>query len=245
MFDKKIVFKSHEFILEQKQDYPKPAFLELPSWFKHLKETTPEAPSTIRMCKPFFDSLSAGYFIKAFKDITIETFDNLGQEDFRDTTDTLPEHIAMKYGMQQNIGTNNYHHKMQLGKECPFHKHNNDRSYFKYVNPWYIFTPPGYSCLFVPILNEINKDFYTLSGIVETDTYHEVNFPMILFNKNTTIKKGTPIVQVIPFKRENWKLEIGELNKKDIKYLDKKQFSRSLIKKYFYTLNSWVRKKWM
>jgi hypothetical protein len=51
-----------------------------------------------------------------------------------------------------------------------------------------------------------------MEGVVDTDTYNApVNFPFVLKNVNFEglIPAGTPIAQVIPFKREEWKMQIG------------------------------------
>jgi hypothetical protein len=54
--------------------------------------------------------------------------------------------------------------------------------------------------------------FTILPGIVDTDEYASpVNFPFVINDPNFEgfIPKGTPIAQVIPFKRESWKMKIG------------------------------------
>jgi hypothetical protein len=52
-----------------------------------------------------------------------------------------------------------------------------------------------------------------MPGIVDTDTYNAaVNFPFVLNEPNKfegLIPAGTPIAQVIPFKREFWEMSIG------------------------------------
>jgi hypothetical protein len=50
-----------------------------------------------------------------------------------------------------------------------------------------------------------------LEGIVDTDGYNAaVQFPFIIDEGfEGIIPAGTPIVQVIPFKREDWKMQIG------------------------------------
>jgi hypothetical protein len=49
-------------------------------------------------------------------------------------------------------------------------------------------------------------------GIVDTDTYKSpVNFPFVLRDPKTDglIPAGTPLMQVIPIKRDEWQMEIG------------------------------------
>jgi hypothetical protein len=54
--------------------------------------------------------------------------------------------------------------------------------------------------------------FKIIDGIVDTDTYlNTIHFPFILNkrDKQFLFKKGDPMVQVIPFKREAWKMWSG------------------------------------
>ena len=50
-----------------------------------------------------------------------------------------------------------------------------------------------------------------LSGVVETDTYYRsVHFPTVCLMRpgsTVTLKRGTPIAQIIPLKREDWQLQ--------------------------------------
>jgi hypothetical protein len=54
--------------------------------------------------------------------------------------------------------------------------------------------------------------FDIISGVVDTDNYVEtINFPFILNKRDEQflIKKGDPMVQVIPFKRDSFKMWSG------------------------------------
>ena len=57
-----------------------------------------------------------------------------------------------------------------------------------------------------------------MPGIVETDSYHHVNFPSIWHTtKDAVIERGTPFIQVIPFKRDEWNLDVSQMNTEDFK----------------------------
>ena len=87
----------------------------------------------------------------------------------------------------------------------------------KFVNPWRIYTPPGYSVMFMTPTYQFEKRFTVLPGIVETDKYHHVNFPTIIHTtKDLIIDRGTPFLQVIPFKREDFNLDVGQMNAKQL-----------------------------
>jgi hypothetical protein len=82
----------------------------------------------------------------------------------------------------------------------------------KFINPWVVETAPGYSCLFTSPLNHLETRFKLLDGVVETDTYYNsVNFPFVWTGGDGDffIPKGTPLVQVIPYRRETFSLEVG------------------------------------
>jgi len=84
-----------------------------------------------------------------------------------------------------------------------------------------------------------NEHFTILEGIVDTDQYHKpVNFPFVFKNKdfNGLIPAGTPIAQVIPFKRDSWNMEIVD-NSLEIKNIESKMNSLFLnkYKKFFWS----------
>ena len=173
------------------KDYaPKPAIHFIPKWYKEMevrfpKEQNPDSQATIKKCIPVLDAITAGYIIVSPCDVYVSIKD--GQ----------PTYIAKRENFIQ------YHPRKQAYK----HPKANDYQFPKFINPWSIKTPKGYSCLFIPPMHNPNEHFVILEGIVDTDNYSAaVNFPFVL--KDTTkdflIPAGTPIAQVIPFKRDEW-----------------------------------------
>ena len=76
----------------------------------------------------------------------------------------------------------------------------------KFHNYWTVRTAPGWSCLFVPPLNRPNPIVEVLSGVVDTDQFgNEINFPFVTVADDGVhvLEQGTPLVQVIPFRRTN------------------------------------------
>lgn len=188
--------------------YPKPAKKLIPQWYKDMESRFPEGKerninslSTVKKCMPVFDSLTSGYIIETWCDISIIIED--GEPRYRTPFEGFIEE--------------NSHPRKQAYK----HPAANEFKFPKFINPWAIKTPSGYSCLFVPPMNNSNEWFECLPGIVDTDKYNApVNFPFILKNpgKEIIIPAGTPIIQVIPFKRDSWTHNIfendSELSKK-------------------------------
>lgn len=146
--------------------------------------------ATVKKCPPFIDALTCGYLIPAVADVHF-TMDAQGL-DFKAE---LP--IVENHDIRQLVGTD-------LQRLLVV----------KFLNPWIVKTPPGYSCLFTNPFNRFDMPFQALTGLVETDNfYHEVHFPTICLmapGQTFHLKKGTPIAQVIPFKREDWTSQAGK-----------------------------------
>lgn len=96
--------------------------------------------------------------------------------------------------------------------QAPIYPKSNGAPFPKWLNPWSIKTPRGYSCLFIPPMHNPNGFFTILPGVVDTDTYTApANLPFTLDDVlwEGIIPAGTPMVQVIPFKRDSFKMDIG------------------------------------
>jgi hypothetical protein len=188
-----------------KEYYPSPAESELPEWYKNTpsypysKKYTPlvpEADMTIKKCIPVFDAISMGYIIKTHCDIYV------------DSNNGYPNFYATGYENVIDI-----HPKIQAER----YPKDNSSNFFKFLNPWSVETDSGYSCLIIPPMHRDNKYLTILPGVVDTDTYHGViNLPFVIkdLDYSGNIPAGTPIAQVIPFKRESYKMSIGSNTKK-------------------------------
>jgi hypothetical protein len=178
---------------------PKPATAFLPEWYKKTEsymhgEKKPigdgTTTGTIKRCIPVFDAITAGYIITLPADV------------FVSQRDGAPWYEWANFGLVQ-------FHPVEQAPEHPLR--NGLPSYPKWINPWAIETPKGYSVLFTQPLHR-ESSFKILDGIVDTDTYKApVNFPFVLNDVKFEglIPQGTPIAQVIPIKRDSWKMQIG------------------------------------
>jgi hypothetical protein len=211
---------------------PQPAIKVLPEWYKKQNEyiskekkpdTNNNTPATVKKCMPVFDALTSGYILFTPVDVYVSQKDN------------------MPYYQWSSQDAISFHPVAQANE----HPAKNEFPYPKWMNQWAIKTPAGYSTLFIPPMHNPNNMFTVLEGVVDTDTYTDiVNFPFVLKDPSWEgmIPAGTPMVQVIPFKRDAWKMKIGgekEL-KENIKIVAKLQtlfFNR--YKTYF-----WSRKEY-
>jgi hypothetical protein len=224
MFDKEINFSCHEDYFNLKQDYPTPIKLNIPEWYKKLQHTLDR--KTVKGCMPFLDTLTSGYLLKIPQDFRIIhnvskiNKHNLEVKDsFQESPNFGFDEFQRKY---INLNHKTEYHSVYQLEGSPLLEKNKNQPIHKLTNPWFIKTPPGYSCLFVSPLNNSDDRFSIIPGIVDTDVYtREINFPIIVNGDkypvlDSVIKKGTPYVQIIPFKRDNWKMTVEPLKQKKI-----------------------------
>jgi len=208
---------------------PIPSSDSLPEWYKNTMSYIDgkkkpngngETTATIKKCIPVFDAISAGYLILSPADI----------------------YVSKKDGMVWYEWAAGFKVEFHPVEQALNHPERKDAPYPKWVNPWGIKTPSGYSCLFTQPMHR-DLPFTLLDGIVDTDTYTApVNFPFTLndITWEGLIPAGTPIAQVIPFKRESWKMEVSNDNE------NVNKITRLLRSKFFdsYKNQFWHRKEY-
>jgi hypothetical protein len=161
---------------------------------KYFSESKSDTPFTIKSCIPVKDYITSGYFIQAFTDVLI-------------TPEQTDDGLEAWWAKSMQPKTIDHHPHAQ----CPIKLGKGKNVYIKYNNPWTIKTPPGYSCMFYQPEYFFNENIKFFPGIVDTDKFDiPVNFPGIVLAKETfTLKAGTPIMAVFPFKRDDWVSKVG------------------------------------
>jgi hypothetical protein len=91
---------------------------------------------------------------------------------------------------------------------CPFterrEKSVQGANYLKLVSPWNVRTAKGYSVMITSSLVNPRPEFDVVTGVVNTDYYHTVNVVLnVLTDKPFYVAQGTPIAQLIIFKRKD------------------------------------------
>ena len=237
MFFQNITFSAPKNYLNNTKDYPKPIKLNIPHWFKDLEHT--KNNFTVKGCVPFLETLKTGYVLSLPQDFILQ-YDSLGEMNFQPSQESNSQLPLNKRGTH-------HIHSIKQFEGSPIQKTNLNFSVNKIINPWIIKTPPGYSCLFMSPLNNTDDRFSIISGIVNTDTYDQpINFPFNINgdkypNQDTILKKGTPYVQIVPFKRDSWKMKINSYNTEKLD-LDIYNFFLKIYHKYknkFWTKTIW------
>jgi len=185
---------------------PVPASKMVPEWYKRQPGSIDDeqtikqgfATSTVKRCMPFFDLMTSGYLILSPCDIYIDSTD--------------PEKITFSIPMplKQFEGDMFAKHGREQYSEMPYDKDKFHKDLFRIMPFWAVETPEGYSTLF---LNPVHKDptpFQAVSAFVDTDKFISDGHLSFWVEKGFkgVVKQGTPLVQVVPIKREDWKMEI-------------------------------------
>jgi hypothetical protein len=216
---------------------PFPASQAVPQWWKDMTPyvqnlDNPEgkkfilqnrvANTTFKKCVPMLDAMISGYIIPLWADIQV-TQNSLGpQISWRVSQDVFEIHGGSAEFVENQVGFN--------------------KNVFKYLNKWYIKTPPGYSCLITQPFGYRDTHMQAVPAIIDTDKSTLQILPPIWIEEGFEgiIEKGTPIIQVTPFKRTSWKSEFSYLKDGEYQKIEDKNFGSTLINHY--VKNVWSKK---
>jgi hypothetical protein len=187
---------------------PKPASEYIPDWYKDAKsymnpdgKKTPtldnKPVSTVKRCMPVWDMMTAGYILETSCDIYVHQ---------------TPEGPLFQWSAPNGM-------IFQDMEQFQDHPYSRDINYAVRIDiPWAITTPKGWSIMVIEPQHREPGPLVCSSGIVDTDTY---GAPFNMFFKlrdskfEGMIPAGTPFLQVIPFKRENWESTLGDEKEKN------------------------------
>lgn len=192
---------------------PVPAIKAAPDYFRIIKPQSSEKPSsgTVKRCVPFLDALSAGFIIPIWCDVYVLARNG-----------EISIEFPVNFAQKATLGS---HGSVQIPKH-PLSNKPYGNMPMKWMNPWVVETEPGISCIFIPPLNHMETRFKLLDGVVDTDTYYNnINLPFLWTGGDGEffIAKGTPLVQVIPFRREHQEFEVSAID------LDRKSVVNSIL----------------
>jgi len=179
-----------------------------PEWWKQMKFSEYNRGNlitTIRACPAMDDWLKSGWYLLANRDMIVKN-GNITDTDEDDEIYMSTHEFGDGFehpSPNHPAGQMGYGFQYLPDDEAPI------RGAFKFRNPWNITTPPGYSCLYLDPFLFQNKFFATWQGIIDTDKFNANydNAQIIFYPRvghSFVIPKGTPLCQIIPYKREEW-----------------------------------------
>lgn len=210
----KMQFIARDEISEFSVSAPQPSKNLLPKWYADTPRYSgsEKGPifqngeiinNSVKACVPFYDSVTAGYIQTTWCDIHIK-FD-------------YENNLLKKFNYNFSLPTDIMNHRgdKSINLSDDFHPVE-----FVWKVPWMPILPTGWSALFVSPLNRLDLPIHSLSGIIDSDIFYHAlngNYPFYIkksFN-DFIIPAGTPMYQIIPIKRENWKSEIKNISNKE------------------------------
>ena len=213
-----------------------PAKSMIPEWYKSSlpfmkgRSFNPfkGSKTTIKMCTPFFDSLTTGYILPLWGDLFVSLDPETGSQAFSFASSKPNLINSRQPEALQNFEIPKEYNQISLSIE----------------HPLFLQTPKGYSVIISHPLNRVDLPFLALTGIVDTDKEPLFNGSYAFLIKKDfegMIPKGTPFLQIIPFKRENWKAEEDKKVQTRGLYLQKIRIS---VFYGWYRKNAWTRKQY-
>lgn len=146
---------------------------------------------SIKHCMPYYDAMTAGYHYLLHTDVHVK-LDHTGLPKL--SWDSPAEPAGDRVLKEMPVPVGHY----------PAH--------FGWQMHWGFQLPEGWSALITHPINRYDLPFSTVSGLADYDVYPlpgNVSFH-IKDNFEGTIEAGTPIMSIIPIKRENWTHEINK-----------------------------------
>lgn len=218
---------------------PYPAKEALPNWWRKMTpyEKSPDSPdgkklvvknfrsnASAKKCTPMLDIMITGYIIPLWADVQIE-FNN---DEPYISWKIHSNDIFQIHGRQSR----------EVNPPTGYHP-----QAFKFMNKWIPKTPKGYSTLITQPFGWRDTPFQAIPAIVDTDTSSLEIIPPVWIKKdfNGIVEKGTPMIQLIPFKRDNWKAEFSFLKDGEYQKLEDRNFNGTIINHYI--KNHWVKKE--
>lgn len=237
---KKIIFYPDNDFIRDIIPAPKP--IKPPKWFKDMPlysnnqdsliVKNGEANYTGKVCMPFLDSLTCGYEFVLWADLQVKSVpgSNIPTISWAFRDERL---VEVSY---RGDSPNNENIPVIDGFD-PF--------YFAWKSHWGVKTPKGYSCIFAHPFNRNDLPFQTIAGIMDTDKWGIWGSQPFSLKSGFegVIPAGTPIIQVFPFKRDEWKSEIDETSKLT-DWANKENLKRGSKFRGYYKNNSWSKKQY-
>jgi len=215
---------------------PFPASEAVPKWWKDARPyaPSPEDPKgtkliienkvanlTFKKCTPMLDAITSGYIVPLWSDVQI-----------RPTEGGAPR-ITWR---QQEFEVFQTH---GIGAEHVQRPKGYSSIVFKYMNPWIPKTPPGYSVLITTPFGYRDTPFYAIPAVIDSDrSTLEILSPVwVREGFEGIVERGTPMFQVTPFKREEWKSEFSHYEAGEYDKIEAANFNATLV-------NHYIRKVW-
>lgn len=172
---------------------PQPIKNHLPSWWKNGESVLSTGEPGMKACIPVLDVMISGYSLVTPFDIFVSKNDD----------------GSTKIGWNAHAGLGDFvgERPEELGATIP-RPAGHLSTHFVFKGFWGMKVPKGYSLLVTHPFNRFDLPFTTMSALMDSDEFYAPgNIPFFLKEDFVgIIPKGTPFAQLLPVKRESWKM---------------------------------------
>lgn len=175
---------------------PVPTKQTIPQWYKRSESTfvadNGEKMAGLKKCMPYVDAMMSGYILPLPVDLHVSKNEDgtlrieYDETDLGEIIHERPE--ALGYMMPRPVGFASNH--------------------LTFKAPWGWQTPKGFSVLVTHPFNREELPFHTITAFMDSDEFiASGNIPFFIKDGfEGIIPSGTPIAQLMPIKRYNWKM---------------------------------------
>lgn len=250
MYKKEIEFRYHhnlpyEMSLRDQRTKPSPAKNFIPDWYKDMvpfdkSESNPNgrkiiidnkiSNATAKKCTPMLDGMTSGYIVPLWCDIQVKQEKN-----------KIDNKFYPKISWRIDLDVFEIHGISSRDIPAPF---GYDQIVFKFLTYFNIRTPPGYSIMISSPSGHYRLPFHAIPAIIDSDkSMIDNNFPCWIQSEfEGIVEKGTPMVQITPFKRIDWKSKLSKRTFEEYQLDYAIGFDSNIINNY--VRNIWSKKNY-
>ncbi len=212
---------------------PMPSNKFIPQWWRDAVYEYPDADRyrpkarNVKQCPAFPDLFASGYILPMWADTTIFYDNETDQWSYRCGAEWSSFGIDI-FTKDKFVDVVPYKYKgMKVTAVFQFH------------SPWIVKVPKGYSVFQLPLFYENDREYSALPGIFDGYISEQKQIEIAYFGnkKEIFIKKGTPLVQYVPYKRSKLDLNVRELTEEDSLRFATNQLNRATMFKNWYAKN--------
>ena len=220
---------------------PSPVKKNIPEWYRKAESfyqgEDGETYDGLKKCMPYMDTMTSGYFLT----FPVNVYVNEKTNDLANVFINNDKSLQIRWDGPPSLGNLIMERPSELGATMP-RPAGHYPNHLVFSGFWSISTPRGWSVLMTPPLNRYDLPFTSSSGIIDSDKFSSPgNIPFFIKKGfSGTIPAGTPLVQLIPIKRESWLMSDNDKSLKDRRIIEGSMISKPGTE---YKKFAWKRKK--
>lgn len=220
---------------------PIPTKKIIPEWYRkaesHFETDTGESGEGLKKCMPYMDTLVSGYVLTLPVNVYVNEKRNGLDHVFKNNESDL----QIRWDGPPEFSNFIMERPEELGKTMP-RPAGHYPNHLVFSGRWSVKTPRGWSLLMTPPLNRYDLPLTSSSGIIDSDKFTSAgNIPFFIKKGfSGIIPQGTPMVQLIPIKRESWLMVQNDKSMSADQIIEKNLIMNPVTQ---YKNFAWTRKK--